>query len=145
MEEWKKCWREGFAPNLSTKGLEALHLALATDDPRLIQGSTTAPRRPGMLGLFPVEAACAIGFCGWKGDGLEIVAAVDKFFDQACQKADQFLGKTSAWRLFLNWYDLTPRDEMRSQLLAEVELELAERKRCKCEPSSSSAHSVFGA
>ena len=33
----------------------------------------------------------------------------------------------AACRWFLNWYDDTPRDEVRRELLAEVELALAER------------------
>ena len=35
MESWRTVWREGFAPVLSLKGLEALRDALAADDPRL--------------------------------------------------------------------------------------------------------------
>ena len=39
MESWRKVWREGLEPLLSTPSLEALQQALTTDDPRLLQGA----------------------------------------------------------------------------------------------------------
>ena len=69
---------------------------------------------------WPVEAACALGYCGWQGDGLETVGEVEEFFARACFEADQRLGEPAACRWFLNWFDDTPRDEMRRELLAEV-------------------------
>ena len=127
MESWRKVWRDGFAPILPTAGLEALREALATDDPRLAQGSTTTP--PPLLCVqdWPVEAACALGFCGWQGEGLVSVGEVDEFFARACFEADQRLGEPAACRWFLNWFDDTPRDRMRCELLAEVEWALTAR------------------
>jgi len=127
MESWRKVWRDGFAPILPTAGLEALREALATDDPRLAQGSTTTP--PPLLCVqdWPVEAACALGFCGWQGEGLVSVGEVDEFFARACFEADQRLGEPAACRWFLNWFDDTPRDRMRCELLAEVEWALTSR------------------
>src|SRR5918992_267026 len=80
MESWRTVWREGFAPVLSLKGLEALRDALAADDPRLTQGSTTTPPPLMCVQDWPVEAACALGFCGWQGDELETVGQVEEFF-----------------------------------------------------------------
>jgi hypothetical protein len=37
------------------------------------------------------------------------------------------MGEPAAVRWFLNWYDETPRDEMRRKLLAEVERAMAAR------------------
>ena len=34
MESWRKVWREGVAPLLSTHSLEALRRGLLNDDPR---------------------------------------------------------------------------------------------------------------
>ena len=76
---------------------------------------------------WPVEAACALGFCGWQGDELESVGQVEEFFARACFEADQRLGEPAACRWFLNWFDDTPRDHMRRDLLNEVELALAQR------------------
>jgi hypothetical protein len=127
MESWRKVWRDGLAPQLSTTSLEALRRALLTDDPRLLQGATTSPPPLQCVQDWPVEAACVLGFCGWQGEGLETVAQVEEFFARACFEADQRLGEPAACRWFLNWFDDTPRDEMRRLLLAEVNRTLAQR------------------
>jgi hypothetical protein len=127
MESWRKVWREGFAPVLSIAGLQALRDALRRDDPRLIQGSTTTPPPLMCVRDWPVESACAVGFCGWQGDRLEAVGEVEEFFARICFEADQRLGEPAACRWFLNWFDDTPRDVVRRELLAEVEHALAAR------------------
>jgi hypothetical protein len=128
MEAWRKVWREGVAPHLSTAGLEALQRALASDDPRLLQGATTSPPPLQCVQDWAVEGACVIGFCGWQGDGLETVADVEECFARVCFEADQALGEPASCRWFLNWFDETPRDEMRHQLLSEVARALAQRQ-----------------
>jgi hypothetical protein len=127
MESWRLVWRDGFVPVLSTTGLEALWMALQSDDPRLTQGSTTTPPPLMCVQEWPVEAACALGVCGWLGDGLETVGQVEEHFARCCFEADQRLGEPAACRWFLNWFDDTPRAEMRAELLAEVERALQER------------------
>lgn len=128
MESWQKVWREGLAPRISTAGLEALKEGLATDDPRLLQGATTTPPPLQCVQDWPVEGACGLGYCGWQGDGLETVAEVEEYFAQACFEADQALGEPAACRWFLNWFDDTPRDEMRRLLTAEINRTLAQRR-----------------
>lgn len=127
MESWRKVWRDGLASQLSTAGLEALRKALVEDDSRLIQGATTSPPPLQCVQDWPVESCCVLGFCGWKGDGFETVAEVEEEFARICFEADQVLGEPAACRWFLNWYDDTPRDEMRRELIAEVNLVLRER------------------
>lgn len=127
MKSWRQVWRDGFVPVLPTKGLQELATALRTDDPRLMQGSTTTPPPLMCVQDWPVEAACALGYCGWQGDSLESVGEVEEFFARACFEADQRLGEPAACRWFLNWFDDTPRDVMRAELLAEVELALTDR------------------
>jgi hypothetical protein len=127
MESWRKVWREGLAPQLSVAALTALRSGLMNDDPQLLQGATTTPPPLQCVQDWPVEAACILGYCGWQGEGLETVAEVEEFFAQACYEADQRLGEPAACRWFLNWYDDTPRDEMRRLLLAEVNRTLAQR------------------
>lgn len=131
MESWRIVWRNGFAPNLSTPGLEALREALKTDDKRLLQGATTTPPPLMCVQDWPVEAACALGFCGWQGDHLETVGEVEEHFAKCCFAADQLLGEPAACRWFLNWFDDTPRDEMRRSLLEEVERALQSRRDSK--------------
>ena len=127
MESWRKVWREGLEPLLSPSSLEALRRGLVHDDPRLLQGATTTPPPLQCVQDWPVEAACALGYCGWEGDGLETVAEVEEYFARMCFEIDQRLGEPAACRWFLNWYDETPRDEMRRLLLAEVNRALARR------------------
>ena len=127
MESWRMVWRDGFAPVLSTTGLLSLRDALRVDDPRLVQGATTTP--PPLLCVqdWPVEACCALGYCGWQGDRMDTVGEVEEFFAKCCFEADARLGEPAACRWFLNWFDDTPRPDMRRELLAEVELALADR------------------
>ena len=127
MESWRMVWRDGFAPLLSTTGLMSLRDALRGDDPRLVQGATTTP--PPLLCVqdWPVESCCALGYCGWQGDRLDTVGEVEEFFAKCCFEADARLGEPAACRWFLNWFDDTPRADMRRELLAEVELALADR------------------
>src|SRR6476660_2160772 len=127
MDSWRKVWREGLEPLLSTPGLETLRKALVNDDPRLLQGATCTPPPLQCVQDWPVEAACALGYCGWKGDKLETVAEVEEFFARMCFESDQLRGEPAACRWFLNWFDDTPRDEMRRELLVEVQRTLADR------------------
>ena len=128
MESWRKVWREGVVPLLSTESLDALRQGLVNDDARLIQGATTTPPPLQCVQDWPVEAACALGYCGWQGDGLETVAEVEEFFARMCFEIDQRLGEPAGCRWFLNWFDETPRDDMRRRLLAEVNRSLALRQ-----------------
>jgi hypothetical protein len=127
MESWRTVWRKGFVPVLPTTGLLALREALQSDDPRLTQGSTTTP--PPLLCVqdWDVEGACALGFCGWNGEGLVTVGEVEEFFARVCFEADQRLGEAAACRWFLNWFDDTPRPQMLRELLEEVEFALSAR------------------
>jgi len=127
MESWRNTWRKGVAPLLSMESLESLRAGLASDDPRLLQGATTTPPPLQCVQDWPVEAACALGYCGWQGDGLETVAEVEEFFARMCFEIDQQMGEPAACRWFLNWFDDTPREEMRRELLVEVQRTLAER------------------
>ena len=147
MESWRLVWREGFAPVLSTTSLMALREALISDDARLSQGSTTTPPPLMCVHDWPVEAACALGYCGWQGDGLETVGKVEEFFARTCYEADVRLGEPAACRWFLNWFDDTPRHEMRCELLDEVELILSEREEIEMElvPAETELESVVAA
>jgi hypothetical protein len=127
MDSWRKVWREGLAPLLSTTSLEVLRRALLSDDSRLLQGATTTPPPLQCVQDWPVEAACALGYCGWQGEGLETVAEVEEFFARMCFEIDQRMAEPAACRWLLNWYDETPREDMRRLLVAEVNRSLAER------------------
>lgn len=128
MEPWRKVWREGIAPLLSDEGLEALRIALLTKDPRLIQGATTRPP-PLFCGQdWPVEAACALSYTGWKGNDLNTVGEVEEYFARMCYEIDQNIGEPGGCRHFLNWFDETDRNSMLIALLPEVVRTITERE-----------------
>lgn len=127
MESWRKVWREGVAPQLSTKGLQALARALTTDDERLVQGATTCPPPLQCMRECAVEGACGVSYAAWQGDGLKTVGEVEELFANVCFATDQHLGEPAACRYFLNWFDDTPREELRRLLLPEVQLALEGR------------------
>ena len=145
MESWRKVWREGIAPQLSRSGLEALRNALISDDDRLLQGSTSRPPPLQCMHDCAVEGACAVGYCGWQGDELETVGALDEFFAKVCYETDRHFGEPTACRWFLNWFDDTPRAEMRRRLLPEVNAVLAERHRAEQAESKPQAEAVVAA
>jgi hypothetical protein len=120
MQHWQRVWRCGIAPQLTPAALAALRQALLRDDPRLMQGRTMAP--PPLPGLedAEVEAACAIGWAGWHGEGHGRIAALERYFDRVCSEVDDVLGEPGAARAFLDWYDTAPRAVMRQMLLNEV-------------------------
>lgn len=127
MESWRKVWRGGAAPLLSTPGLEALLRALEADDPRLVQGQTTVPVPLQCVQDWPVEGADAVAFCGWAGDGLETVGEVEEFFARMCFEIDRRLGEPAACRWFLNFWDETPRRELFALVAGEVRRALRDR------------------
>lgn len=123
---WKVVWRKGIAPQLTVGALVALKKALLTDDVRLLQGATTSPPPFNTVKKFPVDAACALGYCGWQGEGLSTAEQVDDYFHQLCWEAEKLSGYPTRW--FLNFFDDTPRAEMRRELLIEVQAALDSRK-----------------
>lgn len=131
MEAWRRVWREGFAPVISTSGLRALRDALDRDDARIIQHATTCPTPVQSTLGWPAEGACVIGFAAWQGDDAATVGAVEEAFCHACFEADVRLGEPAACRWFLNWYDAATRVEMVNEMLAEVEHELGQREQAE--------------
>jgi hypothetical protein len=127
MESWKRVWRDGVAPLLSDAALLALQGALAADDAELVHGATTTPPPLSTVAEWPVEGACLIGYCGWRGEGLETVGQVEEFFARMCHDIDQRMGEPAGCRWLLNWFDETPRAEMQVALLAEVNRTCQER------------------
>jgi hypothetical protein len=127
VQAWQKAFL-AFLPSLPTAGLEALATALAEDDERLLQGATTFPPPLHVARDMPVCAACAVSLALWRGHGLTTVGDVEEAFALACAAASERTGDPTGARYFLNWYDETPRPTMRRELLAEVNLALADRE-----------------
>jgi hypothetical protein len=129
MQSWRSVWRRGLVPQLSNQALLSLHRALATDDARLLQGTTISP--PPLLGLLgrTVEGTCVLGWCGWQGEERKTVGDVERWFGRTCIEADRRLGGRGKVRSFFNWFDDAPRNEMRRELLREIARELHRRHR----------------
>ena len=108
METWRKVWRDGFAPVLSTNGLQALRTALLRDDPALLQGQPTSPPPLQCMLDWPAEGACALGYCGWRGDGRETVGEVEETIVRACFEADCRLGEPAVPRRGDAWLATPP-------------------------------------
>lgn len=145
MESWRKVWREGITPELSTRGLQRLRKALKEDDVRLIQGTSTVPPALDFCRKSAPCGACGIGFCAWMGDGLDTVAEVESFVDHVCAQADQQLGEPCISRYFIDWFDAAPRTVVRELLLEEVELALELRDELETEETVSQLTAVAAA
>ncbi len=117
---WQYTWRHGFAPQMTAEQLDSLRAVLAADDGRLLQGGTSSPPPLRCVEDWEVEAACAVSWCGWLGAPGVTVKTVEEFFAKACFEADRLLAEMAACRYFLNWFDDTPRDTVRRDLLAEL-------------------------
>jgi hypothetical protein len=137
IEAWKQVWREGIAPVLPAEGLIALRNALESDDRRLMQGCTTQPPPLSVIRTWKCEGGCAISYAGWLGESLVRVHEVASFFDRVTGEAAARLERLAGDRgeqpflsvgMFLNWFDDTPRNEVRRELLPEVVLALESRR-----------------
>ena len=128
MTSAKLVWEKGFMPCISTAGLKALYEGLKANDDKITQGSTTTPPPLMCVQDWPVEACDALAYCGWKGDGLVTVGQVEEYFARMCFEADGRMGEPAGCRWFLNWFDDTPRDEMRRDLMSWIEPELKLRE-----------------
>ena len=118
MESWRLVWRDGFVPVISTAGLESPAGCVAGRRSAAHAGQHHHPApascacRTGRS-KPPVPSATAAG----RAIDLDTVGEVEEFFARVCFEADQRLGEPAACRWFLNWFDDTPRDEMRRELL----------------------------
>jgi hypothetical protein len=127
---WQRAWRQGLVPQLTTKGLQGLKAALERNDSRLIQGSTMMP--PPLMCMLDEACEALCGLCWALNDGempyARSVGPMEQRFAETCLRADDLCGEPAAARYFLNWFDETPREQMRTALLAEVDLVLRGRE-----------------
>ncbi len=135
LPDWKRVWREGFAPLLPAEHLMALLGALREGSPLVITKYTVMPVSIRYNFLLPAEAACPVGFCaalslgGFKGSPEPAtVEEVSDAFGELCHKADMALGEMGGCRFFLNAVDCWTREELAQNLGPELERELASRE-----------------
>lgn len=120
MKMWRKVFINGIAPSISNSGLVQLIKELAMEPSSLIQRETVFPEPIAPNMDRPVEAACAIGFCGWKGEGCETVAEVIEYFSRVCYETDQRLCEEAGCRWFINWFDDTDMEIVREELTSAI-------------------------
>jgi hypothetical protein len=128
VESWRIVWRNAAGPLMSDDELRALWRGLKDDDPALIRGATTSPPPLQCVEDWPVEAACAIGYAGWKGAGLLTVKEVEEYFARMCFEIDKKLVEPAGCRHFLNAFDEEPRETFFPALAEEIERELVRRE-----------------
>lgn len=126
---WRRVWREGIAPLLIDDELETLALGLEVDTPMLIQGACALPRPMSDVNESTIIGVDALCYGAWQTGRLATNLDADDYFARTCHAIDELLGEPAGCRWFLNWYDETPRDEMRVALLAEVQREQERRMR----------------
>lgn len=113
---WMIVFRYGILPSLSTNALRFLQHCLATNDKRLIQKETTQPQKPDE----PCSHACLLALPVWLKHPAPTVAEAEDYFHWLCCETDNKIGEPASTRYFLNWFDDTPREEMRAKLLPIV-------------------------
>jgi hypothetical protein len=134
VERWRRVWRQGLVLQFTTLDLGALRAALASDDQRLIQGSTTVPSlaeedqqagvRCGPKTL--ASKACLIGLCGMNR-GLRTIGDVSDFYQEVYDTADADVD----FQAFISWFDNASRERMRTAMLEEIDREIRLREKTK--------------
>jgi hypothetical protein len=127
LQAWQRCWRDGIVPQLSTRALQALRQGLLCDDKRILQGATCSPAPLACVADWEPEAADAISYALWLGDGYGTIGQLEDQFALVCMRASETLGEPTGCRYFLSWWDEQPRDVARQQLLIECDLALIGR------------------
>jgi hypothetical protein len=135
-ELWRKVWRKGVAPQLSTEQLLALKRGLEDNDARLIQRQTTSPPPLQCVADWPCEAACPIGYAALAAGDARTVGEVEAFFARVAYACDLALGEPGAMGHLVTAYDDWPRWEMRANLEEEVGRALAGRLRAAPAPAA---------
>ena len=124
MESWREVFRKAFVKVAPKEGLQSLYQALQDDDQRLIQGQSTEPAPLMSLQGHPVEGACMIGYCAWRGGegDVKTVGETEEAFADLVWKCDQIMGGHAESRWLLQYWDDTPREDARRELIKELEL-----------------------
>jgi hypothetical protein len=130
MDAWRRVWRLGIAPRLSTAGLEGLRDALIRDDPSLVTGTTTVPPPLACCANEPLSGCCPICFALLESKAPETCRVFDMEgrFTRTCLEADRLCGMPGAVSYLLNAIDGWSRLEMIGSLLPEVLIALVGRE-----------------
>ena len=126
IDSWRTVFHCGIVPHLPLAALQDLRDALASGHPAaMLQSGTTSP--PPLLPLynFPVTAASPLVYAVMRARGLKTVREADEAFTRFCRHVESTLDE-GATRRFLDFWQDTPLETAREELLDEVDLALAE-------------------
>lgn len=127
MEKWREVWRNGFAKAFSLFQIQTLRDALDADSDELIQKSTVEPEPTSFYKDKPIVCACAVTFCGWKGEVLATAEEGLAYFRRLRREIDyKFPQYDRASLHFIYWFDSTERNEMREAFIAELDHNIKE-------------------
>lgn len=118
-ERWREVFRTGLVPLLSRETLARLRTALAADDDTILQGDTA---HSDHWGCDDEECcgACLLAWCGWTQGAT--LGEVEEAFSTLCYRVDCAFGDPGAVQSLVRWWDESPRDFARAELLAELAL-----------------------
>jgi hypothetical protein len=143
---WRAAWAMAIAPELGTRGLEALRAALAADSEELVQQATTDPPDITLVtegrGVLidphtePVRAADPLAYVLWRGlewpAGGPTVHGLTAAWGSLVRSAAAALAASGLAGVdladFFRFWDNSGRPEAVGGLLEAVEAELASRK-----------------
>jgi hypothetical protein len=122
VEAWRKVWREGVVPQLSTEGLGCLLDALKRDDPRIVTGCTTIPPALSSCSDLPIESADPIVWALLDGHSPRActVGLMDEAFARLAIRCSELCGMPRAIGTLLCWLDEQDRQTWRTELIKEV-------------------------
>jgi hypothetical protein len=128
-EAWRKVWREGVAPQLSTEGLQGLLDALKRDDSRIITGATTEPPAFSAASSLPIERCDPVIFAMLDGHSPAActVGLMDEAFGRLAIRCSELCGMPRAIGTLLCWLDEQDRETWRIELMRETSLALIGR------------------
>lgn len=115
IEKWKTCWRENVAPNLTTKGLKGLLTALIDCDQNLVKGLIVGKSNKCYSPAAKPVVGCAIGYSMIKS-GYRTCLSIHNKYAKLRNISD-----------FTFWFDHTPIEEIRIELVKEVRKTLSKR------------------
>ena len=127
LPDWQHVFRHGLAPILSTAELLALATGLREDDPDIIQGDSTFPSPLTCNDGLKIQAGCGLCYAVWRGRELETIGDVYNAFLDVLGEANARLGNAGECGHFVRWFDEGDREQVRTELLAEVEREIGLR------------------
>lgn len=130
IEPWRRILRQGLLPSLLAIELRELRIGLVNDSPRIQQCAITILTIPGRDLCRPesIQYACPLGFAIWRGGTRPKEGGVEDRYQTILRRCKHKLKHDWDHVPYLNWELTCSRDELRRELIAEIDRELVLRK-----------------